>query len=112
MSRRYAYWVDVLGMDSDYDYDPVWRKCEELGYPATFHSAAENMGLRNSLTNFVYNHIGHFGEAGNAVCKASSLVVSRVVSRVCGLRSSKVAWPGAVVCLLISSRIGRSATAM
>ncbi len=70
VSRRYACWLDVLGLDSDYDYDPVWRKCEQLGYAVTFHSAAENYGLRNSISNFVYNHIGHFGEAGNAVCKA------------------------------------------
>ncbi len=70
VSRRYACWLDVLGIDSLHDYDPVWRKCEELGYPATFHSAAENYGLRNSPTNFVYNHIGHFGAAGHAVCKA------------------------------------------
>jgi predicted TIM-barrel fold metal-dependent hydrolase len=70
VSRRYACWLDVLGIDSIYDYDPVWRKCGELGYPITFHSAASNFGLRNSISNFVYNHIGHFGEAGNAVCKA------------------------------------------
>jgi predicted TIM-barrel fold metal-dependent hydrolase len=70
VSRRYACWLDVLGIDSAYDYDPVWRKCEELGYAVTFHSAAENYGLRNSISNFVFNHIGHFGEAGNAVCKA------------------------------------------
>ncbi len=70
VSRRYACWLDVLGIDSDHDYDPVWAKCEELGYPATFHSAAENYGLRNSPTNFVYNHIGHFAAAGHAVAKA------------------------------------------
>jgi len=70
VSRRYACWLDVLGLDSEHDYDPVWRKCEELGYPATFHSASENYGLRNSPTNFVYNHVGHFAEAGSAVCKA------------------------------------------
>ena len=70
VGRRYACWLDVLGLDSMYDYDPVWRTCEELGYAATFHSASENYGLRNSPTNFVYNHMGHFGEAGNAVCKA------------------------------------------
>jgi predicted TIM-barrel fold metal-dependent hydrolase len=57
-------------IDSGYDYDPVWRTCQELGYAVTFHSAAENYGLRNSISNFVFNHIGHFGEAGNAVCKA------------------------------------------
>ena len=79
ISRRYACWLDVLGIDSIYDYDPVWRKCEELGYPVTFHSAASNFGLRNSISNFVYNHIGHFGEAGDAVCKA--LVIGGVTRR-------------------------------
>ena len=104
MSRRYAFWVDVLGIDSDYDYDPVWRKCEELGYPATFHSAAENMGLRNSLTNFVYNHIGHFGEAGNAVCKA--LFLGGVTRRFPRMRfaflEGGVAWGCSVFADLIS----------
>jgi predicted TIM-barrel fold metal-dependent hydrolase len=100
VSRRFAFWIDVLGLDSD--YDPVWRKCEELGYPATFHSAAENMGLRNSLTNFVYNHIGHFGEARNAGCvRRCFLVGSLVVSRACALPSSKVESPGGAVYLLI-----------
>jgi hypothetical protein len=70
VSRRYACWLDVLRIDSAYDYDPVWRTCQEFGYAVTFHSVAENYGLRNSISNFVFNHIGHFGEAGNAVCKA------------------------------------------
>ena len=42
ISRRYAFWCDVLALDSAYNYDPVWRACVELGYPATFHSAAED----------------------------------------------------------------------
>jgi hypothetical protein len=53
-------WYDVLGLDSEYDYDPVWAKCVELGIAPTFHSASSNQGLRLSPTNFVYNHIGHF----------------------------------------------------
>ena len=31
---------------------------------------ASNQGLRNSPSNFVYNHIGHFAAAGHAVAKA------------------------------------------
>jgi len=104
VSRRYACWLDVLGIDSAYDYDPVWRKCEELGYAATFHSAAENYGLRNSLTNFVYNHIGHFGEAGNAVCKA--LFLGGVTRRFPRMRfaflEGGVAWGCSVFADLIS----------
>jgi len=69
-STRLAVWHDVLALDSDYDYDPVWAKCRELGIAPTFHSAGSNQGLRNSPTNFVYNHIGHFAAAGHAVSKA------------------------------------------
>jgi hypothetical protein len=67
---RLAVWYDVLALDSDHDYDPVWAKCRELGIAPTFHSAGSNQGLRLSPTNFVYNHIGHFAAAGHAVSKA------------------------------------------
>ncbi|MGH7062300.1 MAG: amidohydrolase family protein, partial [Stellaceae bacterium] len=69
-TARFAVWYDVLGLDSEYDYDPVWAKCVELGIAPTFHSAASNQGLRLSPTNFVYNHIGHFAAAGHATAKA------------------------------------------
>ena len=29
--QRFAVWYEVFGIDSDYNYDPVWAKCEELG---------------------------------------------------------------------------------
>jgi len=61
---------DVLAIDSQYDYDPVWAKCVELGIAPTFHSSASGQGLRNSPSNFVYNHVGHFAAAGHAVSKA------------------------------------------
>src|SRR5215470_11263081 len=31
---------DVLAIDSQYDYDPVWAKCVEVGIAPTFHSSA------------------------------------------------------------------------
>jgi predicted TIM-barrel fold metal-dependent hydrolase len=68
-SQRFTVWHDVLGIDSPYDYDPVWKKCVELGIAPTFHSSASGQGLRNSPSNFVYNHIGHFAAAGHAVAK-------------------------------------------
>jgi len=67
---RTAATYDVLGLDSEYNYDPVWAKCVELGLPPTFHSAGRGMGLRMSPSNFTYNHIGHFAAADEAVCKA------------------------------------------
>src|SRR6516165_2182801 len=69
-TARFAVWYDVLGLDSEYDYDPVWAKCVELGIAPTFHSGSSSQGLRLSPTNFVYNHIGHFAAAGHAVAKA------------------------------------------
>src|ERR1043166_8936961 len=69
-SQRFTVSYDVLAIDSQYDYDPVWKKCEELGIAPTFHSSASGQGLRNSPSNFVYNHIGHFAAAGHAVSKA------------------------------------------
>ncbi|HEV2335295.1 MAG TPA: amidohydrolase family protein [Stellaceae bacterium] len=69
-TARFAVWHDVIGIDSDYDYDPVWEKCEELKIAPSFHSASSNQGLRLSPSNFCYNHIGHFAAAGHAVAKA------------------------------------------
>ena len=31
---RYAIWLDQFGIDSEYDYDPVWAKAQELGVVA------------------------------------------------------------------------------
>jgi predicted TIM-barrel fold metal-dependent hydrolase len=67
---RTAATYDVLGLDSEYNYDPVWAKCVELGLAPTFHSAGRGMGFRISPSNFTYNHIGHFAAADEAVCKA------------------------------------------
>src|SRR5207248_2736679 len=69
-SQRFAVSYDVLAIDSQYDYDPVWQKCVELGIAPTFHSSASGQGLRNSPSNFVYNHICHFAAAGHAVLNA------------------------------------------
>ena len=51
-SPRFTVWYDVLGIDSPYDYDPVWAKCVEVGIAPTFHSSASGQGLRNSPTQF------------------------------------------------------------
>jgi predicted TIM-barrel fold metal-dependent hydrolase len=83
-AARLAVWYDVLALDSDHDYDPVWAKCVELGIAPTFHSSGSNQGLRLSPSNFVYNHIGHFAAAGHAVCKA--VFLGGVTRRFPGLR--------------------------
>jgi hypothetical protein len=67
---RFAVWYDAVGLDSLYDYDPLWKKCMELGIAPTFHTGSSRQGLRNTAVNFTYNHIGHFAESGHAACKA------------------------------------------
>jgi len=66
---RFTVSYERIGIDSDYDYDPVWAKCRELGVAPTFHAGGRGFGLRNSPSNFTYNHIGHFAAAGHALAK-------------------------------------------
>ena len=67
---RHGFWIDTLGLESAYDYDPVWAKCVELKVAATAHNGSMGWGARSSTANFTYNHIGHFAAAGEAFCKA------------------------------------------
>lgn len=67
---RYLTWMDVLALDSEYDYDPVWAKCVELKIAPTFHSFGLSWGMRTSISNFMYNQIGHFAAAAEGICKA------------------------------------------
>jgi predicted TIM-barrel fold metal-dependent hydrolase len=65
---RFAFWLDFFCLDSEYDYDPVWAKCVELRVIPGFHSGGF-WGSRTSSSNFMYNHIGHFASASEAICK-------------------------------------------
>ena len=69
-AARFAYWIDTFCLDSEYDYDPVWAKCVELRIAPTFHSLSMGIGFRASISNYMYNHIGHFAASGEALCKA------------------------------------------
>jgi predicted TIM-barrel fold metal-dependent hydrolase len=72
-------WIDTLAHDSMYDYDPVWRRCEELGVAPTFHAGAQGWGSRMSTTNNSYNQVGNFAVADEAICR--SLVFGGVPMR-------------------------------
>lgn len=65
-----AYWTDNLALDSEYDYDPFWAACVELGIAPTAHSFMQGHGARRSISNYMYNQIGHFADAGEAFAKA------------------------------------------
>jgi predicted TIM-barrel fold metal-dependent hydrolase len=104
ISRRYTVYSDVLGIDSPYDYDPVWAKCLELGYSPSFHTASSLIGLRNSPSSFVYNHIGHFAEANHAVAKA--IFLGGVTRRFPGLRFVFLEGGAAWGCALFADLLG------
>ena len=89
-------WNDTYGIDSDHDYDPFWNACIRHGIVPAGHSSANGRGwpARSSISSFVYNHIGHFAEAQEALCK--SLLLGGVTRRFPALRvaflEGGVAW--------------------
>ncbi len=72
-------WVDTLGHDSLHDYDPLWARCVELRVAPAFHGIGYGWGSRVSPSNYVYNHLGNFAAAQEAVCR--SLVMAGVPRR-------------------------------
>ena len=67
---KYAQWIDMYGIDSAYDYDPVWRQCLDLGVGVSFHSGSIGWGSRMSISNYMYNHLGHLAEGHHALAKS------------------------------------------
>ena len=65
-----ATWIDSLGLDSAYDYDPLWQRLVELQTPASLHSGSMGWDGRRSISNFTYNHMGNFGTASEATAKS------------------------------------------
>ncbi len=63
-------WVDSFGADSEYDYDPFWAKCIELGIPPASHSAGFGFTTNAASTSFMQNHLGHFAAAAQVFCKS------------------------------------------
>jgi predicted TIM-barrel fold metal-dependent hydrolase len=103
-TKRWAFWVDTFGIDSDYDYDPLWQRCVELGVSVGMHTQGNGLGFRRSTANWVYNHIGHFAASGEAVCKSLFLggVTRRFPELRVGLLEGGVGW----ACSLYSDLIG------
>jgi len=103
-AKRFAVWKDMIGLDSEYDYDPVWAKCLELNIAPSFHSGARRSGLRLSPSNFVYNHIGHFAAANHAACKA--MFLGGVTRRFPGLNMAFLEGGAGWACLLYGDLLG------
>jgi len=69
--RGQAEWFDSFGLDSLYDYDPVWSKCQELGYAVTFHGGMTvRPGINWSISSYVANHVGQFSQSMYPLAKS------------------------------------------
>jgi predicted TIM-barrel fold metal-dependent hydrolase len=75
--------IDTLGVDSAYDYDPVWKRCLELKVAPASHAPGMGWGSRRSVSSYMYNHMGSFAAAMDALCK--SLFLGGVTRRFPGL---------------------------
>ena len=65
-----AYRLDVFGIDSAADYDPVWAACERNQVAPVFHSSMQTSHPARSISNYAFNHVGGIAHAHEAVCKA------------------------------------------
>lgn len=110
----YATWLDNLCLDSAYDYDPVWAKCIELGVAPTFHSGGMGWGSRTSISNYMFNHIGHFAAAGEALCKAMLFggVTRRFPKLRCAFLEGGVGWAASLYADMIGHWEKRNGKAM
>ena len=57
------YYIDAFGVDSPYNYDPVWQKCVDMKLAVTFHTGTQGWADRCSPSNYVLNHLGHFAQS-------------------------------------------------
>jgi len=103
-AARYAYWMDTFGLDSEYDYDPVWARCVDLGVSPTFHSVGYGWGSRATPSNYIHNHLGNFAASADAVCRGLLLggVPKRFPKLTFAFMEGGVAWARNLYCDLLS----------
>ena len=99
-----AYRLDTFGVDSAFDYDPVWAKCVELGVAPVFHSSLQGHRVTRSATSYVYNHIGGLAASHESLCK--SLFLSGVTRRFPTLRFGFLEGGVAWACSLLGDLVG------
>ena len=92
--QKAAWYCDNIALDSPYDYEPLWQRCGELGVAVTQHSGSPRWQDRASISNFTYNHVGHFAESNHAFARGVFLggVVRRHPSLNFGFMEGGVSW--------------------
>jgi predicted TIM-barrel fold metal-dependent hydrolase len=96
--------LDALGVDSEHDYDPFWRRCIELRVAPASHTPGMGWSTRNSISSYVFNHIGAFGASQELLCRSLFLggVTRRFPQLAFGLLEGGVGW----ACSLFADLIG------
>jgi predicted TIM-barrel fold metal-dependent hydrolase len=99
----YAFWLDQFGLDSQYDYDPVWARAQELGVSIAFHSGFIGMTPYRSISSYVYNHISMLAEGQQSLAKSLFLggVTRRFPQMNFAFLEGGVAWAASLYCDLI-----------
>ena len=97
-------WTDALALDSEYDYDPFWARCRDLGVAVTVHSRGQQRNARRSVSNYMNNQINHFAEAGDIFARALFFggVTHRFPDLNFGLLEGGVGW----ACSLFAKLVG------
>src|SRR3954469_11828731 len=95
---RYAFWLDQFGIDSQYDYDPVWAKAQELGVSVAFHSGFIGMTPYRSISSYVFNHLSMLAEGQQSLAKSLFLggVTKRFPEMNFAFLEGGVAWAAAL----------------
>jgi len=95
---RYAFWLDQFGIDSTYDYDPVWAKAQELGLSIAFHSGFIGMTPYRSISSYVFNHLSMLAQGQQSLAKSLFLggVTRRFPSVNFAFLEGGVAWAAAL----------------
>jgi len=88
------YRLDHYGLDSLFDYDPVWATCVELGVAPVSHSAHQHHRVSRSPSSYVYNHIGGLATSHESLAKSLFLggVTRRFPTLRVGFLEGGVAW--------------------
>src|SRR3984893_7830401 len=95
---NYAFWLDQFGLDSLYDYDPVWAKATELGVSIAFHSGFIGMTPFRFISSYVFNHLSMLADGQQALAKSLFLggVTRRFPTMNFAFLEGGVAWAAAL----------------
>ena len=109
-----AFRLDTFGIDSAYDYDPFWARCVSLGVAPLSHGQHQHIRVSRSSSNYIYDHIGSFSVAHEALAKSLFLggVTRRFPTLNFGFLEGGIGWAASLYADLLGHWSKRNATAI